>query len=346
MKPLPVQNPLGRFRRQGVEYDQAPLQRLELFQDSSKSILSKNNSPDVGFKWSVNPYRGCSHGCAYCYARPSHEYLGFQAGSDFDRKLLVKGRAMDLLDRALLAPSWKRELIVFSGNTDCYQPIEATHELTRACLKVCLRHQNPVSVITKSALIERDADVFQDFIKQGVGISVRVSVPFWDARAARCMEPQAPTPERRFRTIRFLSSMGIPVGVHVAPVIPGLTDQHIPRILQAARDAGAKSAAMILLRLPGSVRTVFWNSVEEHFADRADKIRSALRSCRGGAESDARYGRRFSGEGKYAEALERLFEISARRLGLETGTQALPESDDSGRASPLCGEPQLGFGFR
>jgi DNA repair photolyase len=326
-------NPPNRFFAQSVEYDGLPpTQGLELYEDASKTILSKNSSPDLGFRFSVNPYRGCSHACAYCYARPTHEYLGFGAGTDFDRKLLVKRGAPALLREALASHRWTQELILFSGNTDCYQPLEASLKLTRGCLEACLEARTPVAIITKSALVERDIDLFQEFTRVGVDVSVRMSIPFWDADAARLIEPQVPTPQRRVGAIERLAASGVPVGVNVAPVIPGLTDQDIPDILNAAGEAGADSASMIMLRLPGSAGAVFARALQEHLPQRAAKILSAVRSVRSGNESDSRFGSRMSGEGTYAEAIHQLFRISARRAGLDIFA---PEPSEPGAPSPV-----------
>jgi len=337
VKLLPVANPPNRFSAQAVEYDGAPpAQGLELFEDGSRTILSKNDSPDLGFRFSVNPYRGCSHACAYCYARPTHEYLGFGAGTDFDRKLLVKRSAPDLLRKALASSRWRRELILFSGDTDCYQPIEASLRLTRACLEACLEARTPVAIITKSALVERDIDVLERFLREGVDISVRMSVPIWDADMARIIEPQVPTPERRVAAIARLAASGVPVGVNVAPVIPGLTDRDIPDILEAAAAAGACSAAMIMLRLPGATQGVFSRVLSERLPERSSKILSAIGAVRSGRSNDARFGSRMSGEGNYAEAIHQLFRISARRAGLDISPpRAAEELQTSQRSSQL-----------
>src|SRR6185436_9537442 len=226
LRRLPLANPIHRWQRDHVEYDpgETPEVGLEIYEDSSKSILSQNDSPDLSFRYSVNPYRGCAHGCAYCYARPSHEYLGFGSGTDFERKIVVKRRAPELLRAALAKRTWKKETIVFSGNTDCYQPLEASYRLTRGCLEACADAGNPVHVITKAPLVERDLDVLTRLAETDL-VGVSVSVPFWDAEAARKVEPGVATPSRRLLTIRRLAEAGIRTSVSVAPVIPGLTDR-------------------------------------------------------------------------------------------------------------------------
>ena len=235
---MPISNPPNPWATTEVEYlEGAPEMRLEVYVDGTRNILSKNDSPDVGFTWSVNPYRGCFHACAYCYARPTHEYLSFGAGTDFDRKIVIKPNAPALLRAAFGKKSWRRETVVFSGVTDCYQPLEASYRLTRGCLEVCVERQNPAAIITKSALVERDVDLLAELGRVAAS-HVTVSIPFWDAEKARAIEPYVPTPARRLRVIETLARAGISVGVNVAPIIPGLNDQDIPKILAAAREAG------------------------------------------------------------------------------------------------------------
>jgi len=269
----------------------------------------------VGFKYSVNPYRGCFHACAYCYARPGHEYLSFGAGTDFDRKIMVKVRAPELLRAAFAKKSWRREAVVFSGVTDCYQPLEASYRLTRGCLEVCAEIGNPVGVITKAPLIERDLDVLQA-VARVASVHVIVSIPFWDPAKARAIEPYVATPARRIRAIRALADAGISVGVNVAPIIPGLNDAEIPSVLSAAREAGATSAGYVLLRLPGPVAQVFEERVRAAMPLGADRILHRIRETRGGALYDARFGVRGRGEGSYAETIRSLFQVTSRRLGL------------------------------
>jgi len=279
--------------------------------------LARNDSPDVGFTFSVNPYRGCMHACAYCYARPTHEYLSFGAGTDFDTKIAVKPNAASLLRQAFDRPSWKGDLIVFSGVTDCYQPLEATLKLTRSCLEVCLDYRNPLGIITKAPLIERDIDLLQELARK-THLSVTISVPFWNQDHARAIEPQVATPRRRVQTIERLAKANIPVGVNVAPIIPGLGDEDIALILTAAKEAGATHAGYVLLRLPGSVKAVFEERLRAALPERAERVLHRIRETRGGKLYDSRFGTRGRGEGLYAEAIRSLFETTARRLGLDT----------------------------
>jgi len=315
VRPVAISNPPNPWATTEVEYlEGIPEVRLEVFVDGTRNILSKNDSPDVGFTWSVNPYRGCFHACAYCYARPSHEYLSFGAGTDFDRKIVVKPQAPALLRAAFARKSWRGETVVFSGVTDCYQPLEASYRLTRGCLEVCVERANPVAIITKSALVERDADVLAS-LGAVASAHVTVSIPFWDAEKARAIEPYVPAPSRRLRVIEKLARAGISVGVNVAPIIPGLNDQDIPRILKAAHDAGARSAGHVLLRLPGSVKAVFEERLRAALPLSADRVLHRVRETRGGQLYDSRFGVRGRGEGTYAKAIQSLFETSAARHG-------------------------------
>ena len=333
LRRLPLQNPINGWERAHVEYEpgEAPQTGLEIYEDNTQNILSTNDSPDISFRYSVNPYRGCAHGCSYCYARPSHEYLGFGAGTDFERRIVIKPRAPELLKEAFDKRSWQGDLLVFSGITDCYQPVEARFELTRRCLEVCRDYQNPVHIITKSTLVERDIDVLSE-LSARASLSVSVSVTFWDAEVARVIEPYVPTPRRRIETIRRLTAAGIRVVVHVAPIIVGLSDRDMLPILQAAREAGAVSAMMMPVRLPGSVAEVFERRLREALPLRAERVLSHIREMRGGKLNDPRFGSRQRGEGKYVEAIQQSFEAACRRLGYveqpepRTGTFARPKS--------------------
>ena len=294
---------------------------LEVYQDQSRSILSRNESPDIGFRWSVNPYRGCFHACAYCYARPTHEYLGLGAGTDFERKIFVKRRAPALLAATFRRPSWSGELLAFSGVTDCYQPLEAAWQLTRGCLSVCLAFRNPVAIITKSLLIQRDLDLLIGLVREAHA-SVAVSIPFLDEETARVMEPGAPTIRRRFETMQRLADAGIPVGIGVAPVIPGLNDPDLPGLLQEAKRCGARFAFKTLLRLPGSVKSVFFHALKERLPLKAARIEHRIREVRAGALSDSRFGHRHHGEGVYWEAIEQTWQLWIRKLDLDRDDEA------------------------
>ncbi len=316
LRRLPQLNPTQRFADTTVEYEpeQVPELGLVLYPDHSRTILVKNDSPDLSFRYSLNAYRGCAHGCAYCYARPSHEYLGFGAGADFERRIVYKPRAATLLRETFERRAWRGELIVISGNTDAYQPIEKKLELTRQCLAVCAEYRNPVHLITRSALIERDLDLLERLHAEA-SVGVSVSVTAWDEAVARAIEPYAPPPRRRIETIRRLSARGIPVVVHVAPLIPGLTDSDMIPILEAAREAGAVSAMMLLVRLPGAVAEVFTSRIEAEFPQRAPKILSRIREMRGGKLNEGGYHARFHPGGHYAKTLQATFDATCTRLG-------------------------------
>jgi DNA repair photolyase len=324
-------NPYLSAHREFLE--QPPVAELEVWEDRSKSILSHNDSPDLGFRWSVNPYRGCFHACAYCYARPSHEYLGLGAGTDFERKILVKPEAAALLDAAFRKKSWKRELVMLSGVTDCYQPLEAAWGLTRACLEVCERHANPVSVVTKSALVRRDRDLLAR-IASKARVHVSMSIPFLDEETSRRVEPGAPTVARRFEAIRDLAAAGVRVGIGVAPIIPGLNDRDVPHLLERAKESGASFAFRTLLRLPGSVREVFLHRIRETMPGAARRIENRIRDVRGGELSDERFGRRFRGTGRYWEAIDTLWDLWLRRTGLDDMEAYVPREDGCAAPAP------------
>lgn len=332
----PIDNPPNRFDPRQVEWEIPPdLARLTVYEDDTRSILSRNDSPDLWHRWSLNPYRGCMHACAYCYARPTHEYLGFGAGTDHDTRILVKPRAAALLKEQFDHPAWQGETILFSGNTDCYQPLEYRWELTRACLEVCRTYRNPVAIITKSALIERDTELLAALAREARA-QVVFSIPFADAALARAIEPGAPSPERRLAAMRRLHEAGVPVAVNVAPVIPGLNDREIPAILQAAAAAGALRAAMILVRLPGPVEAVFTERLRAELPTRAEGVLARLRRARGGELHDGRFGERMHGHGQEWDTTRALFDLWARKLGLAADrleSSATPEAD--GQPSPF-----------
>jgi DNA repair photolyase len=295
--------------------DDAPAPHTQFYRDASRSIIATNDSPDVGFSHSVNPYRGCEHGCAYCYARPFHEYLGFSAGLDFETKIMVKEDAPELLRHELSAKSWKPVTISFSGVTDCYQPIERKLQLTRRCLEVCAEFRNPVGIVTKNALVSRDADVLADLARDNAAV-VFVSVTTLDADLAGKLEPRASRPAARLAAMKALTDAGVPVGVMTAPVIPGLTDHEMPALLTAARDAGARVAGFTALRLPFAVAPLFESWLERHVPAQKDKVLGRVREMRGGKLNESRFGNRMRGEGEWAELLRRFFRMTCARLGL------------------------------
>ncbi|MDK2745156.1 MAG: PA0069 family radical SAM protein [Nitrospira sp. BO4] len=310
-----ISNPPNPFESQHRELlEPAGAAKLTVYSDDSREILSRNDSPDLPFRWSVNPYRGCFHACAYCYARPSHEFWGFGAGTDFESKIIVKEEAPQLLRRALDKPSWRGELIVFSGNTDCYQPLEAEYGLTRACLEVCAEYRNPVGIITKGSLILRDLDVLTRLSREA-WVCVYFSIPFSSDDIARKVEPHVPSITKRFSAMKTLSEAGIPTGISVAPVIPGLNEDDIPELLERARQAGAHMATYSLLRLSGSLEAVFLERMRESFPERIGKITNRLREVRGGALTESRFFRRQAGQGTYWELIEQLFAMAKRRTG-------------------------------
>jgi DNA repair photolyase len=296
-----------------AELDRPPTQYLA---DESQSIVAENDSPDVGFRYSVNPYRGCSHGCSYCYARPGHEYLGMSAGLDFETKVLVKHRAPDLLREFLAKPSWKPETIAFSGVTDCYQPAEREFRITRGCVEVAAECNQPIGVITKNALVCRDIDLFKQLAAHRA-IRISLSITSLDANLARVMEPRTSSPDARLRALRELSAAGISTNVMVAPIIPGLNDSEIPAILTAAREAGAQHAGYVLLKLPTTVKPVFLDWIERSYPDKAERVKSLIRSTRGGRLSDSQFGRRQVGTGSMAELIAGTFELWTKKLGLD-----------------------------
>ncbi|MFN8391749.1 MAG: PA0069 family radical SAM protein [Bdellovibrionota bacterium] len=335
----PIKNPPSPFQSHSYEWlDVPPEANLELFEETAKSIITQNNSPDVGFSFSVNPYRGCFHACAYCYARPTHQYLDYGAGSDFERKLIVKVNAPELLQREFDKRSWQGDEVVYSGITDCYQPIEDRYELTRRCLQVCAKYQNPVTIITKSALVTRDIDVLQDLHRRA-SVRVFISIPFADDEISKLVEPGAPRSSRRFRAMRELTDAGIRTGLAIAPVIPGLSDHAIAELLERARDAGADSAFITLLRLPAEVKDVFVERIEGAFPSRAKKIIHGIQELRNGKLNNSEFGSRMTGEGERWKAVEWLFEQTCERLGLNKRASA--ETSDRSHTTFRRPNPQL-----
>jgi DNA repair photolyase len=293
--------------------------------DHTKSILAKNDSPDIGFTYSLNPYRGCEHGCIYCYARPTHEYLGFSSGLDFETKIMVKHDAHLLLDRQLRHRSWEPQVVMLSGDTDCYQPIERKLGITRRCLEVFLRYRNPVLIVTKNALIQRDIDLLKEFAALNL-VLVTISITSLDNDLIRIMEPRTSIPAKRLETIEVLASAGIPVGVNACPIIPALNDEEIPSILREASGHGARFAGYTIVRLPHSVKDLFVEWLKRELPDRALAILSRIRSVRNGELSCSDFGKRLNGEGKVAETIEQLFQSSCRRYHLNE-TKAVLSKD-------------------
>ncbi len=285
----------------------------QFFRDGTKSIISRNQSPDVGFETSVNPYRGCEHGCIYCYARPTHEYLGFSAGLDFESRIMVKEDAPELLEAELTSQRWQPQVIVMSGVTDPYQPIERTLKITRRCLEVLARFRNPVAIITKNRLVTRDIDTLRKLASFNAA-AVNVSVTSLDVNVQRVLEPRTSSPAARLETVANLRAAGIPVGVMVAPIIPGLTDHEVPKIVEA----GAQFAGYTIVRLPWAIAPLFENWLEEHFPEKKEKVLGRIRALRGGGDrlNDSRWGSRIVGQGIFAEQVRSMFKISCRRAGI------------------------------
>jgi DNA repair photolyase len=311
-------NPQNRFETlsyvvdEDAERDDGGAPRTIYMRDPTRTIIATNDSPDVGFEASVNPYRGCEHGCIYCFARPTHEYLGFSAGLDFESKILVKEDAPTLLWDELNKKSWVPKTIAISGVTDPYQPIERKLGITRGCLAVLAEFRNPVGIITKNHLVTRDVDLLTE-LAHFHATRVFVSITTLDAGLARIMEPRTSSPELRLDAVRTLSQAGVPVGVMVAPVVPGITDHEMPKILEAAREAGAKWAGFVVLRLPWAVAPLFERWLEEHFPDRKEKVLNRVRDLRGGKLYDPKWGVRGRGEGIFAEQIAALFEVACRK---------------------------------
>jgi DNA repair photolyase len=307
------------------------------YDDPSRSILAHNDSPDVPFDVSINPYRGCEHGCIYCYARPGHEYLGLSAGLDFETKIFVKQRAPELLRAALAAPRWRPQTLAIGGVTDAYQPVERHLKITRRCLEVLAEFRNPTTIVTKSSLVRRDADLLAELAQHGAA-AVYVSVTTLDPQLHRVLEPRTAAPSQRLATIKALAEAGIPVGVMVAPIIPALNDHEVPNIVAAAAEAGAGSGAHILLRLPHALAGLFEDWLERHFPERRQKVMNRVRATRAGRINDPRFGSRMRGEGFYAEQTAQIFELACRRAGFAKERPAL--SPAAFRRPP---GPQLGL---
>jgi DNA repair photolyase len=336
-------NPPNRFEAIRLERDEdwnpeedaSP--KTEFLRDLSQSIISYNDSPDISFNAGLNAYRGCEHGCSYCYARPFHEYLGFSAGLDFETRIMVKEKAAELLRAELSSPKWKPQLLAMSGVTDCYQPIERRLQLTRQCLAVLAEFRNPVCIITKNYLVTRDIDLLQELAAHRAAI-VHLSINSLDRELARKLEPRASSPSQRLAAVEALAKAGIPVGVLVAPVIPALNDHEMPAVLEAAKAAGASWAGTEVLRLPLTVAPVFQQWLERVVPEKKDKVLGRIRAIRGGKLNDPRFGSRMRGEGIFAEQISRMFQVARRKAGLESHAPDL-----STAAFRRPDGPQLGF---
>jgi DNA repair photolyase len=321
-----LSNPEGRFESRRVtpvddgwasdaDANELPPLETTVTAEHAKRVISRNDSPDIGFEQSINPYRGCEHGCVYCYARPSHSYVNLSPGLDFETKLFYKAHAAQLLENELSKPGYVCKPINLGANTDPYQPVERKLRVTRSILEVLQRHRHPVTLVTKSSLIERDLDILVDLARDQL-VSAFVSITTLDAALKRKLEPRAPSPAARLRAVRALHAAGVPVGVLVAPVIPAVTDHEIERILEACAEAGAQTAGYVLIRLPYELKTLFREWLDAHLPERAEHVMSLIRATRNGRENDPRFGSRMRGEGAYAELLGRRFATACRRLGL------------------------------
>ncbi len=324
-----LENPTGRFEKLNLGTDaetynalyEAGLEeedkqvRTEVYRDATRSIVATNDSPDIGMEATVNPYRGCEHGCIYCYARPGHEYFGLSAGIDFESKIFAKPDAPQLLAEKLSMPSWEPKVVTLSGVTDCYQPVERKMKITRGCLEVLRDFRNPGVIITKNFLVTRDIDIFKEMAEFDC-ISVNISVTTLDGKLARAMEPRASRPELRLKAIEMLAEAGVPVGIMIGPVLPGLTEHEIPAILKAVSEAGAQAAHYTMLRLPYGVKDLFQTWLAKHYPDRAQKILNRLREMHGGKLYDASFGSRMRGKGVQADHIAEMFALYKKRYRL------------------------------
>jgi DNA repair photolyase len=339
-------NPPNRFESISFERDadwnpeEDPAPRTQFLRDRSQSVIVYNNSPDIPFSASLNPYRGCEHGCAYCYARPFHEYLGFSAGLDFETKIMVKEDAPELLRRELSARKWKPQVLAMSGVTDCYQPVERRLQLTRRCLAVLAEFRNPVSIVTKNYLVTRDLDLLSELAAHRA-VMVHLSINSLDSELARKLEPRAASPALRLAAVEKLSQAGVPVGVLVAPVIPALNDHEIPSVLSAAKAAGAYWAGTEILRLPLTVAPIFTQWLERNVPGKKEKVLGRIRDIRGGKLNDSRFGSRMHGEGIYADQISRMFHVARRRAGFP---EESPELSTSAFRRPSGPQGEFEFG--
>ncbi len=340
-----AENPPNRFEPVRLEPDgdwnpeDDVLPRTQFFKDHSRTVIARNDSPDVGFRTSLNPYRGCEHGCIYCYARPTHEYLGFSAGLDFESKIMVKEDAPELLRKELSSPKWEPQVLFMSGVTDCYQPVERRLKLTRRCLEVLAEFRNPVFIITKNRLVTRDIDILGELARHQAA-AVWLSITTLDTGLRNIMEPRTSPPAARLAAIRELAAAGIPVGVNVAPLIPGLTDHEVPAILKAAAEAGATAAGYAIVRLPYAVAPLFEQWLSTHFPDRKDTVLNRLRAMRVGKLNGSDRGKSMTGEGIFAEQIAQMFEVARRKAGIKSDQPPL-----SAGAFRRPGEAQMSLGI-
>jgi DNA repair photolyase len=338
-------NPPNRFEQISLERDadwnpeDDPAPRTQFLRDLSQSIISYNDSPDIPFNASLNAYRGCEHGCSYCYARNTHEYLGFSAGLDFESKIMVKENAPELLRREFSSRKWKPQMLAMSGVTDCYQPIERRLQLTRRCLAVLAEFRNPVSIITKNYLVARDIDLLQELAAHNAAM-VHLSINSLDSELARKLEPRAASPKMRLAAVEALAKAGVPVGVLVAPVIPALNDHEIPSVLAAAKAAGAGWAGTEILRLPLTVAPIFEQWLEQNVPGKKEKVLNRIRAIRGGKLNDPRFGSRMRGEGNFAAQISQMFRIARRKAGL---AEHEPELSAAAFRKPEGSQLALGF---
>ena len=341
-------NPPNRFEHIALERDadwdpeQDPAPRTLFLRDRSRTIIASNDSPDIGFENSINPYRGCEHGCIYCYARPTHEFLGFSAGLDFETKIMVKEDAPRLLREELSAPGWIPKVIGMSGVTDPYQPVERRLKLTRRCLEVLAEFRNPVTIVTKNNLVTRDLDLLAE-LAGCRAVAVFISITTLDPELRKIMEPRTSPPSARLATIGALAGAGISTGVLVSPVIPGLTDHEMPAILAAAAAAGASFAGHAALRLPYAVAPLFEEWLTRHLPEKKDKVLSRIRSIRGGKLNDSRFGKRMRGEGIFAEQISQMFHVACRRAG---GLDHEPELSTASFPRPGGAQLELGLSVK
>ena len=326
-------NPPNRFEHLALERDedwdpeQDPLPRTAFLRDHTRTIITYNASPDIPFEASINPYRGCEHGCAYCYARPTHEYLGFSAGLDFESRIMVKENAPELLRRELSSPKWRPQKLAMSGVTDCYQPVERRLKLTRRCLAVLAEFRNPVSITTKNFLVTRDLDLLRELAAHRA-VHVNISINSLDSELARQLEPRAASPPaQRLAAVETLAKAGVPVGVLVAPVIPALNEPEMPAVLAAAKAAGASWAGAEVLRLPLTVAPIFEDWLERTVPEKKDKVLGRIRAMRGGKLNDSRFGCRMRGEGIFADQIAQMFEVARRKAGLAEDAPELSAAD-------------------